>query len=211
MRLPSRPPVFLQKIFKHCHWSFPNNENKIYLTFDDGPTPEVLPFILKTLDEYKIKATFFCVGDNIKKHPALANELLEKGHSIGNHTQHHVNGWTTSNALYFKEIEDFEKTHQTQLFRPPYGRIKKSQERYLSRQHHIIMWDVLSYDYDKKINAETCYKNVIENTRSGSIIVFHDNIKAFSHLQYALPKSLDFLLKKGFLFETIPDAIPQKV
>jgi peptidoglycan/xylan/chitin deacetylase (PgdA/CDA1 family) len=203
MRLPSRPPKLLQSLFRQCYWSFPNTENKIYLTFDDGPTPEVLPFILKTLDAYNIKATFFCVGDNFKKHPHLVSEILSNKHIIGNHSQNHLSGWKTNNQAYFQNIEECSRLHKTNLFRPPYGHIKKSQANYLSKKYKIIMWDVLSYDYDKSVLPEVCYRNVIDNTKSGSVIVFHDNPKALKNLQYALPNSIAFLLNKGFVFDVI--------
>ena len=203
MRLPARPPKLLQNLLPQCYWSLPNRENKIYLTFDDGPTPEVLPFILKTLDAYKIPATFFCVGENMQKHPDLVKEILKQNHVIGNHTHNHVSGWQTKNATYFENIAACQKVYKSKLFRPPYGRLRVSQANELRKKYKIIMWDVLSYDYDKKVLPEICFRNVIDTTKSGSIIVFHDNIKALKNLEYALPHSIDFLLKKEFVFDII--------
>jgi len=203
MRLPARPPKLLQSLLPQCFWSLPNRQNKIYLTFDDGPTPEVLPVILKTLDTYKIPATFFCVGENMQKHPDLVKEMLKKGHAIGNHTHNHISGWRVKNKTYFENVEACHKVYKSKLFRPPYGRLRTSQANELKRKYKIIMWDVLSYDYDKKVLPEICFRNVIDATKSGSVIVFHDNVKALKNLEYALPRSIDFLLKKDFVFDVI--------
>ncbi len=203
MRLPARPPKLLQNLLPQCFWSLPNRQNKIYLTFDDGPTQEVLPFILKTLDTYKVSATFFCVGENMQKHPDLVKEMLKRGHVIGNHTFNHISGWRTKNEDYFQNVEACNKIYKSKLFRPPYGRLRASQANELRRKYKIIMWDVLSYDYDKTVLPQTCFRNVIDATKSGSVIVFHDNVKALKNLEYALPRSIDFLLKKDFAFDVI--------
>jgi peptidoglycan/xylan/chitin deacetylase (PgdA/CDA1 family) len=203
MRLPARPPKLLQSLLPQCFWNLPNRQNKIYLTFDDGPTPEVLPFILKTLDVYKVSATFFCVGENIQKHPDLAKEILKRNHVIGNHTFNHISGWRTKNKTYFENVDACQKVYKSKLFRPPYGRLRASQANELRKKYKIIMWDVLSYDYDKKVLPQTCFRNVIDATKSGSVIVFHDNVKALKNLEYALPRSIDFLLKKDFAFDVI--------
>jgi peptidoglycan/xylan/chitin deacetylase (PgdA/CDA1 family) len=203
MRLPARPPKLLQSLLPQCFWSLPNKQNKIYLTFDDGPTPEVLPFILKTLDTYKIPATFFCVGENMQKHPDLVKEMQKRNHVIGNHTFNHISGWSTKSKNYFENIEACNKIYRSKLFRPPYGRLRTSQANELRKKYKIIMWDVLSYDYDKKVLPATCFRNVIDATKSGSVIVFHDNVKALKNLEYSLPRSIDFLLKKDFVFDVI--------
>ncbi|MFI5140801.1 MAG: polysaccharide deacetylase family protein [Bacteroidia bacterium] len=203
MRLPARPPKLLQSLLPQCFWSLPNRQNKIYLTFDDGPTPEVLPVILKALDTYKVPATFFCVGENMQKHPDLVWEMQKRNHVIGNHTFNHVSGWRTKNEDYFQNVEACNKVYKSKLFRPPYGRLRTSQANELKRKYKIIMWDVLSYDYDKKVLPEICFRNVIGATKSGSVIVFHDNVKALKNLEYALPRSIDFLLKKDFVFDVI--------
>lgn len=203
MKLPARPPLWLRRLYKDCYWNFPNEENKIYLTFDDGPTPELLPFILQTLDEYKVKATFFCVGNNIQKHPQLYSEMLSKEHVVANHTFNHLNGWKTPNKIYFRNIKEFDALHESNLFRPPYGRLRKSQMRQLAREYKIILWDVLSYDYDKNISPERCLQNVTANTRSGSVIVFHDNVKAERNLRFALPQFIAAAQRKGFAFDVL--------
>ena len=202
MLLPVSPPKTLRALYPQCFWNLPNTQNKIYLTFDDGPTPELLPFILDTLDKYKIRATFFCVGENICKHPELFEKLLEK-HVAGNHTFNHMSGWKHANYTYYKNIKKFEAVYHTPLFRPPYGRISRTQAKHLSKHYKIIMWDVLSYDYSKTTTPKKCLSNVVKNVKSGSVIVFHDNKKAKKNVTYALPLAIEGLLAKGFIFDTI--------
>jgi peptidoglycan-N-acetylglucosamine deacetylase len=202
MLLPPSPPKALRTLYPQCFWNLPNDQNRIYLTFDDGPTPELLPFILETLDKYKITATFFCVGENITKHPALVKKMQEK-HAIGNHTFNHLSGWKTANYSYYKNIKKFDAVYESNLFRPPYGRITRTQAKHISKKYNIIMWDVLSYDYSKNTSPKKCLRNVVKNTKSGSVIVFHDNKKAAKNLIYALPRSIEQLLSKGFIFDVI--------
>jgi peptidoglycan/xylan/chitin deacetylase (PgdA/CDA1 family) len=202
----------IKKIFPNYVWDLPNLENKVYLTFDDGPTPEITEWILQELQKHQAKATFFCIGKNIKKQPELFAKLIGEGHAIGNHTFNHLKGWNASTEKYLEntewcnlEIQEFEipKT-KTKLFRPPYGKIKSSQSKKLrALGYKIIMWDVLSADFDQAISPEQCLKNVLEKVESGSIIVFHDSVKAFPNLEYTLPKALEFLEKKGFVFDVI--------
>jgi peptidoglycan/xylan/chitin deacetylase (PgdA/CDA1 family) len=182
------------------------------LTFDDGPTPEITEWVLEQLKQYNAKATFFCIGNNIEKHPEIFKKIIADGHSIGNHTFNHVKGWKTSNQTYFEEVDNCEKTiqnfsinsTQTKLFRPPYGKIKLYQSKVLRKKgYKIIMWDVLSVDFDRNISPEKCLSNVTENIANGSILVFHDSTKAFPNLEYALPKTLDFLKNKGFFCEKL--------
>ena len=200
----------IKKIFSNYIWDLPNNDNKIYLTFDDGPTPEITTWTLSQLNKYNAKATFFCIGDNIRKYPEIFKQVVENNHSVGNHTYNHLNGWKTETNSYIKNTilcqSEIEKnTSQiTNLFRPPYGKIKLSQSKKLRKSgYRIIMWDVLSEDYDDAISKEKCLENVINNMQSGSIIVFHDSVKAFPHLEYVLPKVLEIGNKKGFVFEAI--------
>ena len=202
MLLPASPPKALRALYPQCFWNLPNEENKIYLTFDDGPTPEMLPFILDTLDKFNVHATFFCVGENISKHPRLFQKILEK-HKVGNHTFNHLNGWKNPNYTYYKNIKKFDALYETVLFRPPYGRISRTQAKHISKKYKIIMWDVLSYDYSKRTSPKKCLSNVVENVKSGSVIVFHDNKKAYKNLTYTLPRSIEHLLNKGFIFDTI--------
>lgn len=204
---------FVKWIFRKYIWDIKNSENKIYLTFDDGPIPEVTEWVLETLKQQEVKATFFCIGDNIKKHPAIFQKVIESGHSIGNHTFNHLKGWNSRKEEYIKntllcEEAINEKTKnlnlKTKIFRPPYGKIKPSQSRMLRKMgYKIIMWDVLSVDYDKEISPEQCLENIIKNTVPGSIIACHDSLKAFKNLEYALPKAIEYLKNKGFVFETI--------
>ena len=190
----------------------PNTENKIYLTFDDGPTPEVTEWVLDVLKNHDIKATFFCIGNNIEKHPELFKKVQSEGHTIANHTFNHLNGWHTQNAAYLENITATEKAilahsenpGQTTLFRPPYGKIKRAQVNEVrKRGYRIIMWDVLSADFDRSITPQKCLDNVIQNTREGSVIIFHDSIKAFPNMEYALPKAIEYLKGKGFKFEAL--------
>jgi peptidoglycan/xylan/chitin deacetylase (PgdA/CDA1 family) len=207
----------IKKIFSKYIWDIPNNENKIYLTFDDGPTSEITHWVLEELKKYEAKATFFCIGNNIEKHPAIFEKIIKEGHSIGNHTCNHLNGWKTSTKEYFENTKQCEvsisKVQSTacnlqpvtcNLFRPPYGKIKASQsEKLMQLGYKIIMWDVLSADFDQKISPEKCLQNVLKNVQSGSIIVFHDSVKAFPNLKYTLPKTLENLTKRGFVFEKL--------
>jgi peptidoglycan/xylan/chitin deacetylase (PgdA/CDA1 family) len=200
----------IKKLFSNYIWEMPNSENKIYLTFDDGPTPEITEWTLQQLKKYNAKATFFCIGDNIRKYPEIFKKVIEEGHSIGNHTFNHLNGWNTSKQDYLEnakkcqsEIYNLQPAICT-LFRPPYGKIKPSQSKELRKLgYKIIMWDIISYDFDAKISKEKCLENVLTNVKSGSIIVFHDSIKAFPNLEYTLPKMLEILNKKGFVFAKI--------
>ncbi|MBA4155029.1 polysaccharide deacetylase family protein [Flavobacterium sp.] len=197
-------------IFSNYVWNISNGEKKVYLTFDDGPTPEITEWVLEQLKTYNAKATFFCIGNNMAKHPEIFKRLLNEGHTIGNHTQNHVKGWKTENNTYFEEVEKCDEVISkhtnidSKLFRPPYGKIKPSQSIYLRKiGYKIIMWDVLSADFDTTISKEKCLENVLKNVESGSIIVFHDSIKAFPNLEYTLPKTLEFLSKNGYVCDRI--------
>ncbi len=195
----------IKKIFSGLIWDIKGDSKTVYLTFDDGPTPEITEWTLSQLKKYDFKATFFCIGNNILKHPEIFNQIISDNHAIGNHTFNHVNGWKTNDYIYVNEVKDCENSISklqkvnTNLLRPPYGKIKKSQARALKQMgYNIIMWDVLSADFDCKISKERCLKNVLKNVTSGSIIVFHDSKKAFGNLEYVLPKTLAFLKENGF-------------
>lgn len=203
---------FIKRIFPNYIWDIPNRENKVFLTFDDGPTPEITEWTLEQLKKYEAKATFFCIGNNIEKHPAIFQKIIQEEHAIGNHTFNHMKGWETPNEIYLKNVEKCSKTvsqlktenENCSLFRPPYGKIKPSQSKALRRLgYKIIMWDVLSYDFDQTITPEECLDNVLKNIESGSIIVFHDSQKAEQNLKYVLPKTLAFLKEKGFVCDKI--------
>ena len=196
----ARPPYLLRKLYPKCVWRMPANEKKIYLTFDDGPVPEVSNWVLDILKQQQIKATFFCVGENVKNNNTIYQQILADGHQTGNHTYNHIKGLQTQNLEYYENIRQCQELVNSSLFRPPYGQIKPSQQNYLAKQFKIIMWDVLSYDYSQVINKERCLNNVIKNTRNGSILVFHDSVKAFPNLEYALPRAIEFLKKQQYQF-----------
>jgi peptidoglycan/xylan/chitin deacetylase (PgdA/CDA1 family) len=201
----------IKKVFANLVWDIPNLDMKIYLTFDDGPIPVVTEWVLDLLKSEEIKATFFCIGDNIQKHPEVYKRILSEGHQTGNHTFNHLNGWKTDTENYINNFKLCETEHlklNTEhffLFRPPYGKIKPSQSKKIRQLgYKIIMWDVLSCDFDPTISVEKCLENVISNTIQGSIIVFHDSLKAEKNLKYALPKAIHILKNKGFVFDVIP-------
>jgi len=193
-----RPPQIIKNFYKDFVWTLPADNNKIYLTFDDGPVPGPTEFVLDQLKQFSAKGTFFCVGNNVKKNRGLYQRILDEGHTTGNHTFNHVNGWMSNSETYLHEVEQAASLIDSKLFRPPYGRIRKQQAQSLLKNYKIIMWDVLTYDFNVKVSPAQCLKNVTENTRPGSIIVFHDSVKAFKNLEYALPRSLEFFKKKNF-------------
>jgi peptidoglycan/xylan/chitin deacetylase (PgdA/CDA1 family) len=182
-------PWWLKRLHnKGLIWSRSAKHKRIYLSFDDGPNPTVTNFVLDTLKENEIKATFFCIGDNVLKYPETFERIVKEQHSIGNHTHNHLNGWKTDNIQYYKNILQAAKHIPSKLFRPPYGKIKPTQANYLlKRGWRIIMWNSLSADFDMSIDGITCFNNVISTMKNGSIIVFHDSEKAFDRLKIALP------------------------
>lgn len=196
-------PKIIQKLFPNFIWKIPTKSKEIYLTFDDGPIPEITPWVLDQLKKYNAKATFFCVGENINKHPKIFKRILEEDHQVGNHTFNHLNGWSTENRPYFHNVKSCNDLIQSSLFRPPYGRLRPAQAQFLNRHYKIIMWDVLSGDFDAKTSKEKCFENVVSSAKEGSIIVFHDNIKAFENLKYTLPRILKYYSNLGFTFSAI--------
>ncbi|WP_197482073.1 polysaccharide deacetylase family protein [Polaribacter atrinae] len=214
-----RTPRFMMRFFSKYTWRFNSDKKEIFLTFDDGPTPDITQFVLTELKKYNAKATFFCIGKNIQNHPKIFQNIITDGHSIGNHTQNHLKGWKTdqttyvNNALACEDViyKEFKKaansnlnTQNLKLFRPPYGKVKKSQaKKLIEKGYKIIMWSVLSADFDTTISNEKCLENVLKNTESGSIIVFHDSVKAAERMKYALPKVLKHFSDKGFVFKSI--------
>lgn len=206
--------ALIKKIFSNYIWDVSNTENKIYLTFDDGPIPEITEWVLEELKKHNAKATFFCIGNNIEKYPDIFEKVITEGHSTGNHTFNHLNGWKTSTREYLENTKLCEESIlnlkskiynlKSKLFRPPYGKIKTSQAKKLRQLgYKIIMWDVLSADYDTAITPEKCLDNVLKNVTPGSIIVFHDSVKAFPNLEYTLPRALKYWKEKGFVCDTI--------
>ncbi|WP_323789248.1 polysaccharide deacetylase family protein [Psychroserpens sp.] len=207
---PVKTPLVAKKLFPNYVWDIPTNSKELYLTFDDGPTPEITNWTLDTLKHYNAKATFFCIGANIEKHPDIFNNIIRHGHAIGNHTQHHVKGWKTKTKAYINEVLEAEKQielHQstrTYLFRPPYGQIQPKQgKKLMELDYKVIMWDVLSFDWQKDISEADCFNNVISKSKNGSIIVFHDSVKASKNMMYTLPKVLDYFSKAGFKFKAL--------
>lgn len=204
-------PKILKLLFFNQVWNLPNTDNKVYLTFDDGPTPEITEKVLEILERHHIKATFFCIGDNVRKYPEIVQKIISKHHSIGNHTYSHLKGWKTSTKTYISNTEACEiklnslfKIRNSKLFRPPYGKITPWQSYKLRKLgYKIIMWDVLSKDYDATLSPENCYENVVKNVTSGSIIVFHDSVKAQKNVLNSVEKTIEALKSKGFNFEKI--------
>jgi peptidoglycan/xylan/chitin deacetylase (PgdA/CDA1 family) len=200
----AKTPGIVKPVYKDLVWNISTEKKEVFLTFDDGPTLEITDQTLDILASFKAKATFFCVGKNIAEHPELYARILAEGHQTGNHTNDHVNGWKTTDYTYFKNVLQCDKFVQSNLFRPPYGKIKRSQTRALKNRFDIIMWDVLSGDFDTEITAEQCLKNVVKHTTQGSIIVFHDSVKAGDKMLYALPRFLEEFSKNGYQFSAIP-------
>jgi peptidoglycan-N-acetylglucosamine deacetylase len=203
-----KTPIFLQKIFTSVTWHKDIAEKKIYLTFDDGPIPEITEWVLDELEKYNAKATFFCVGENINKNPAVFEKILLAGHTVGNHTYNHLNGWKHSEKTYTENIELCTEllgkyNIKRLLFRPPYGRLSPKQYEKLHPIHEIILWSVLTHDYDARLKSEKCLRKSIESTENGSIIVFHDSIKAKKNLYFVLPKYLEHFSELGFTFEKL--------
>jgi peptidoglycan/xylan/chitin deacetylase (PgdA/CDA1 family) len=195
----------IKVLFPKWTWDIPNTKKVVYLTFDDGPTPEVTQWVLEELNKHHFKATFFCIGDNIGKYPEIFKKIISEGHAIGNHTFNHLNGWKTSTQNYIdntqlcQELIDNNGNTNSKIFRPPYGKIKTAQSRALLKMgYKIVMWDVLSADFDGNITNQKCVNNVIMNLQPGSIIVFHDSVKAFEKLKYALPATLQYLQHNNY-------------
>jgi len=178
-------------------------ERKIYLTFDDGPIPEVTPWVLDVLDRYGIKATFFMVGDNVRKHPGLIEEVKRRGHAVGNHTMHHLQGSGVTTRRYLRDIEEANLLIGSDLFRPPHGWLRPRQARALRKRYKIIMYDLVTRDYSRRIDAAQVLKNVKRYTRPGSIIVFHDSLKSIDKLKIMLPEALEWLIGEGYKFEKL--------
>ena len=211
---PIKTPVLAKKIFANYIWEMPSESKTLYLTFDDGPTPEITNWTLDILDKYKAKATFFCIGKNVSQHPEIFKNIQDKAHKIGNHTNNHIKGWRTSTKNYLANIKEAQKVIDLQqnitdsrsqiLFRPPYGQIRPKQGKALAELgYKVIMWNVLAFDWDKDVTKEKCLENVISNAKEGSVIVFHDSVKAEKNMRYALPKVLEHFSKKGYTFKSI--------
>ena len=205
-----KTPWWLKKLYSSYTWDIKTKEKIIYLSFDDGPHAIATGFVLDQLKKYNARATFFCIGKNVLAEPQLYRRVIDEGHSVGNHTQHHLNGWKAKDTEYLADVTEATQLIDSSLFRPPYGRITSFQAKNIHKamkkeNSRIVMWDVLSGDFDEKLSGDDCLKNVILNAKNGSIVVFHDSEKAFPRLEYCLPIILEFFEKKGVRFEKIPN------
>jgi peptidoglycan-N-acetylglucosamine deacetylase len=200
-----KTPWWLKKFYPGCTWQIPGGKKKIYLTFDDGPHPVATSFVLEELKKYNARATFFCIGKNVAQYPFIYEQIIDEGHQVGNHTYNHLNGWKTRDEEYINNVVLAKKLIDSNLFRPPYGRATKFQLKLLINQYalHPIMWTVLSGDFDSKLSKENCLLNVLNKSREGSIVVFHDSEKAYEKIQYVLPRVLSHFSERGYQFETI--------
>lgn len=196
-------PLFFRRIYGKVLWRKDSDKKVIYLTFDDGPIPEVTPWVLDVLDQYEVKATFFCVGENVWRHPDLYQEILRRGHRTGNHTYNHLRGFLTKTDQYLENIEKAAKYIDSDLFRPPHGDLWRKQYLALNKKYQIVQWDLITRDYNKKLRGGQVLNIVKQHARNGSIIVFHDSLKAEQNMKYALPRSLAYLKSEGFSFEVL--------
>lgn len=199
-----KTPNIISSIFPYLIWKIKTDEPILYLTIDDGPTAHYTDWILNVLDDFNCKATFFCIGKNVMQHPTKYEKIIAKGHKTGNHTYNHVKGWGTNDDIYLKEVKQCEKVIDSKLFRPPYGKIDFTQSKAIIKLgYEIIMWDVLSGDFDENIEQEKCLSNITNNIENGSVIVLHDSEKAVANMKYVLPRFLEFALNEGFTFKTL--------
>ena len=212
-----KTPRSIRALMPDVLWQMPTKDKVLYLTFDDGPVPEATSFVLAQLEKYNAKATFFCIGDNVRKHPDIFQQVVNAGHTVANHTMHHISGWELSEEAYLEEVKLCQEIlsqslaamanggtkKSTKLFRPPYGKLKPSQYRKLKNSYQIVLWDVLSYDFDLNLSGEIVADSVIQNVEQGSIVVLHDSVKAFPRLQVALPKILQYYAERGWKFTSI--------
>lgn len=198
-----KTPKLIRKLFPNYLWNKSRKKPYVYFTFDDGPIPEVTPWVMDTLKAHDMHGTFFCVGDNVRKHRAIYDRLISEGHSVGNHSYSHKSGWSTKADKYLDDVELCGSFVQSNLYRPPYGRLKPQQAEALRHNYRIVMWDILSGDFDQNITPEQCYQNVIQNLKPGSIVVFHDNIKSFDTLKTVLPKVIEYCKSKGLTSKAI--------
>ena len=206
MYLVKSPYILTEFSKKSITWKLPSDQNLLYITFDDGPVPEVTPEVLSILKAYNAKATFFMVGENVQRYPEIAAQIIAEGHQIGNHTFNHLNGTNVSDAIYYKNVLQAKEYIDSNLFRPPYGRIRPRQIMELKKQYQIVLWSVLSGDFDQSISDEKCLKNVIKHSKSGSIIVFHDSLKARDRMLFALKGTLEYFSKLDFQFLAINES-----
>jgi peptidoglycan/xylan/chitin deacetylase (PgdA/CDA1 family) len=205
-----KTPRLIQALMPSYTWHVDTKDRFLYLTFDDGPIPEVTPWVLEILQQYDARATFFCVGENVQRYPVIFQQTLAAGHSVGNHTFNHLSGCSTDNIAYFHNIRRCARLVKSNLFRPPYGRIRPAQRAFLERHYRIVMWDVLSGDFDPCISSEQCLQNVVLNAQAGSIVVMHDSLKSEKKLRYILPRILEYFSGEGYRFEAVPVRAPRQ-
>ncbi len=203
--LIEQPPYLYRLLFTEAIWRIKHRGRKVvYLTFDDGPIPEETPWVLDTLDRYGVKATFFLVGDNVRRHPELLEEIKRRGHSWGNHTMHHLQGLKESPTTFLRDITEADELIESPLFRPPHGIMWWSQARVIKRHYNVVMYDLVTRDYSRRMTPERVLDNVKRYARNGSIIVFHDSLKASRNMRYALPRAIEWLRGQGYEFKKIP-------
>ncbi len=196
-------PGILTTLFPRLTWHMPAGAGELFLTFDDGPVSGVTPWVLDVLQKYDAKATFFCLGKNVEENPEIYDRILSEGHAVGNHTYDHAKGWITNLDEYLANVRKASQYIDSDLFRPPHGRLRPSQVTHLKKEYDIIMWNVLSCDFDQTITGETCLSNVLRFSQTGSIIVFHDSYKAQKNMKYALPKVLEHFTNEGYRFRAL--------
>lgn len=199
--LIEQPPLILRWLYPKALWRMDRNDKSVYLTFDDGPIPEITPWVLDLLDKYQIKATFFLVGDNVRKHPEEFKMILERGHRVGNHTFNHIRGFEYLSENYLANTDKANELIKSDLFRPPHGHMRWVQYYTLRDKYRIVMWDLVTRDYSKRLNGYDVFLKVKKYVRNGSIITFHDSLKSEKNLKYALPRSIEWLLKEGYTFK----------
>jgi peptidoglycan/xylan/chitin deacetylase (PgdA/CDA1 family) len=199
-----RIPRILKKVFPEIRWDIQDEKPTLYLTFDDGPTPEITARVLLELARFNAKGTFFCIGRNVERHPEIYQQIQAGGHATGNHTYSHLKGWYTPDSEYYSDISLAAQFIGSDLYRPAYGMITPAQLRHLKQQYHIVMWSVMSYDFARNTPPEKCLRNILRNVRPGSIIVFHDSLKAAEKVLYALPRVLAYFTERGYEFKSIP-------
>lgn len=205
MNLPVVVPLWMRAFYPNRIWQMPNNHKVIYLSFDDGPHQHITPQVLSMLEDYQAKASFFCVGDNVKKYPEVFSKIIQRGHAVGNHSFHHLNGWKTDKQAYVNDIVKANALIQSNLFRPPYGRLKSNQAKTLiSHGYEIVMWTLLSSDYDEQLSKEKCAERLLKKIRPGAIVLFHDSDKAKRNMIYALERLLYEGTRQGYRFEALP-------
>lgn len=199
-------PWWMRRLVPGATWSMPKEGKKIYLSFDDGPHPDITPWVLDKLLQYQAKATFFCVGNNVVKYPEVYARILQEGHAVGNHTFQHLNGWKTKDNMYMEDVDKAAQYIDSTLFRPPYGKIGLFQRNLLRRKRYnmqIVMWSVLSGDFDQRISGQQCLENIILTAKEGDIVVMHDSEKARERLEFALPRVLEYYYSRGYQFDSI--------